>query len=208
MGQARHRKKLLSVGPRTTGTGFRYFDRPPEQAPTQEQLAAKAIRQEEQQILDQQKQYRQETVTAICGGAERMLSKWKQQIDQNAIRLRNFAGWTTDMVCSLPVDPDAAQVYSMQFSKHRLREPELTLEMMDTIVRKIFHADDNRDVVAEILDIVRSSAEQSINGVKFDKQLFLDTLLKRQKREKSHHDWVSYGLGFVHELMTRSLQVV
>jgi hypothetical protein len=207
MGQARHRKKLLALGPRTKGVGIRYFDSPREPEPTEEQLAAKVVRQQEQQILDQQKQYRREIVTAICNGAENMLGNWKQQIDNNAVRLRNFAGWTTDTVCSLPVDSDAARVYSMQFSKHRSRETKLTLEMMDQIVRRLFQDDNCDAVVAEILNIVRSTAEQSINGVQFDKQAFLDALLRRQKREKSNHDWVYYGLGFIHEMMAKTLQV-
>jgi hypothetical protein len=208
LGQAKQRKRLLSLrGPQTKGTGIRYFDSPREPEPTEEQLAAKAVRQQEQQILDLRKQHRREIVTAISRGAENMLSKWRQQIDNNAVRLRNFAGWTTETLCSLPVDSDAAKLYCIQFSKHRLRETKLTLEMMDEIVRRIFHDHNSDRVVADILSIVRSTAEQSINGVNFDKQVFLATLLERQKREKSNHDWVYYGLGFIHEMMAKTLQV-
>jgi hypothetical protein len=207
MGQARHRKKLLTLGPRTKGTGFKYVDAPLDPEPTKEQFAAKALRQQEQQTLDRERQHRREIVAAICGGAENMLGKWRQQIDKNAVRLRDFAGWTTEAVCSLPVDPDAAKVYCMQFSKHRSRETNLTLGMMDEIVRKILHDHSSDAVVANILNMVRSAAEQSVNGANFDKQFFLDALLKRQRREKPNHDWVYYGLGFVHEMMAKTLRV-
>ncbi len=208
MGQAKHRKKLLSLrGPRTRGTGIRYFDTPPEPKPTQEQLAAKLVRQQEQDLLDQHRQHRREIVTAICGGAERMLQKWRQQVESNAVRLRDFAGWTTNSMCSLPVDSDAARVYCAQFARHRERESKLTVEMMDEIVERIFHDDSSDAVVANILDTVRSTAEQSVNGSQFDKQLFLDILLKRQKREKANHDWVYYGLGFIHEMMDRGSEL-
>lgn len=208
MGQAKQRKKLLStLGPRTRGTGFRYVDSPPIEEPTQEQLVARAIRQQEEQIINQERQQRREIVTVICAGARNMLSKWRQQIDQNALRLRNFAGWTNDNMCSLPVDSDAAQVYCMQFSRHRLREGKLTIEMMDEIVRKIFREDNTDEIVANILNIIKTAAEESITGLTFDKTVFLDKLQKRQKREKSNHDWVYYGLGFVHEMMNKSSHV-
>src|SRR5258708_15182879 len=200
MGQARQRKKLLStLGPRTRGTGFRYVDNPPVQEPSQEQLVAKAIREQEQQVIDQQRQQRRDIVAAVCHGAQNMLSKWRQQIDQNALRLRNFAGWTNDNVCSLLVDSDAAQVYCMQFSKHRLREQKLTIDMMDEIVRKLFREDNTNEIVADILNIVKSAAEQSLMGLNFDKQGFLDALERRQRREKSNHDWVYHAIGYLHE---------
>jgi hypothetical protein len=208
MGQARHRKKLLALGfgPKTRGTGYRYVNPMPEEEPTAEQIVAKQLRHQEQQLLDHYKQRRQKVVAFIYGMAEDMLRVWKLQVDKNDLRLQNFAGWTTKIVCPLPVDSEAAQVYRMELSEQQaeLKSP-LSLKMMDEIVDKTFRRNHHSDeVVAEILRIVRLTAEKSIEGDTFDQHSFLATLLKREKREKQRQDWVHNGLRFVHEMMTKA----
>src|SRR5437660_1244533 len=108
MGQAFHRKRMLTSRGRTSGTGVKYVDAVPPvvRELTAEQIAAREAETQQQAALDEQRRLRQQEIdTLVDIFAADMLDEWKEAADYLDQRLIGFAGWTASDYCALPADP-------------------------------------------------------------------------------------------------------
>jgi hypothetical protein len=205
MGQARHKKRIALLGRQATrGMGIQYYDSPKLPRPTADELAERELRKQEQQAelearaLLTERQRRM--VDYFADRATEILDHWRGDIQQQHDRIRNFAGWTTDAVCQLPVDQDVAQLYAREFGRYT----DLNLDMRDEVVQKFHQEHKVEQVISETMRIVRSAGWQAMQQNGLDAEEFLNQLEKRGKRQGNSR--VRRGLKFVSEMMPQVIR--